>query len=170
MSKDLNRVQVIGRLGRDPEMRYTTDGTAVTTFSVAAGRQWKGRDGEQQEETEWFKVVAWNKLAEVCNQYLAKGARVYVEGRLQTRKYTDRDGVERYAVEVVCSDMIMLDSRNAPVPAPEADDELFEEAPPESRPAPSRGPERVGAQPRTSAPNTPRKNVPQPLGDDDVPF
>jgi single-strand DNA-binding protein len=183
MSRDLNKVQVIGRLGADPEMRYTADGAAVTTFSVAAGRQWTDAGGQRRDETEWFKVVAWNKLAEVCNQYLAKGARVYVEGRLQTRKYTDRDGNERTAVEVVAADMIMLDGRRpaAITEADAPDGELFDDPPatpnsatsrnvPPPAPAPARAP--TGARPRTSSPNAPRRNVPQPLEDDgdEIPF
>jgi single-strand DNA-binding protein len=187
MSRDLNKVQVIGHLGADPEMRYTAQGDAVTTFSVAAGRQWTDAGGQRRDETEWFKVVAWNKLAEVCNQYLAKGARVYVEGRLQTRRYTDRDGNERTAVEVVAADMIMLDGRRltpaAITDADAPDGELFADPPPPapnsatsrnlpSSPAstPARAP--AGARPRTSAPNAPRRNVPQPLEEDgdDVPF
>jgi single-strand DNA-binding protein len=111
MVKELNKVQMTGRLGADPEMRFTPQGYAVTTFRVASNRTWRSADGAMHEETEWFRVVAWNKLAEVCNQYLAKGARVYVEGRLQTRQWQDQDGQTRYSTEVIASDMIMLDSR-----------------------------------------------------------
>lgn len=112
MAKGLNKVQAIGYLGRDPEMRYTTGRSAVTNFSIAVTRSWKDKSGEAQEETEWFKVVAWDKLGEICNQYLTKGARVYIEGRLATRKWTDKDGQDRYTTEVVAQDMIMLDSRS----------------------------------------------------------
>jgi single-strand DNA-binding protein len=111
MSKELNKVQLTGRLGADPEMRFTPQGHAVTTFRVASNRSWRSADGESHEDTEWFRVVAWNKLAEVCNQYLAKGARVYVEGRLQTRQWQEQDGQTRYSTEVIANDMIMLDSR-----------------------------------------------------------
>jgi single-strand DNA-binding protein len=113
MAKDLNKVMVIGRLGKDPEMRYTAGGSPVTTFSVAAGRQWKDGSGEAREETEWFGVVTWNKLAEICNEHLRKGSRVYIEGRLQTRQWQDQEGQTRYRTEVIASDMIMLDSRGA---------------------------------------------------------
>ena len=113
MAKDLNKVMVIGRLGKDPEMRYTAGGSPVTTFSVAAGRQWKDGGGEAREETEWFNVVTWNKLAEICNEHLRKGSRVYIEGRLQTRQWQDQEGQTRYRTEVIASDMIMLDSRGA---------------------------------------------------------
>ncbi len=112
MAKDLNKVQLTGYLGADPEMRFTAQGSAVTTFRVASGRTWKDRDGNQRDDTEWFRVVSWDKLAEICNQYLTKGTRVYVEGRLQTRKWTDRDGNDRYTTEVICQDMIILSSRS----------------------------------------------------------
>lgn len=109
MAKDLNKVMIIGRLGKDPEMRFTPQGTPVTNFTVAAGRQWKDPNGETRDETEWFSVVVWNKLAEICNQYLTKGSRVYIEGRLQTRSWDDDSGQKRFRTEVVASDMIILD-------------------------------------------------------------
>lgn len=112
MAKDLNKVQFTGYLGADPDMRYTPQGSAVTNFSVASGRTWKDKEGNQHENTEWFRVVAWDRLAEICNQYLTKGTRVYIEGRLQTRKWTDRDGQDRYSTEVIAQDMIILSSRN----------------------------------------------------------
>jgi single-strand DNA-binding protein len=111
MAKELNKVQLTGRLGADPEMRFTAQGHAVTTFRVASNRSWRSADGEAHEDTEWFRVVAWNKLAEICNQYLAKGARVYVEGRLQTRQWQDQEGQTRHSTEVIANDMIMLDTR-----------------------------------------------------------
>lgn len=111
MAKDLNKVMIIGRLGKDPEMRYTASGSPVTTFSVAAGRQWKDGAGETREDTEWFNVVTWNKLAEICNDHLRKGSRVYIEGRIQTRQWQDQEGQTRYRTEVIASDMIMLDSK-----------------------------------------------------------
>ena len=114
MAKDLNKVLIIGRLGKDPEMRYTGSGSPVTTFTVASGRQWKDSNGEQRDETEWFSIVAWNKLAEICNQHLNKGSRVYIEGRLQTRSWEDsQTGQMRYRIEVVANDMIILDNRSA---------------------------------------------------------
>jgi single-strand DNA-binding protein len=111
MAKELNKVQLTGRLGADPEMRFTPQGHAVTTFRVASNRSWRSTDGEAHEDTEWFRVVAWNKLAELCNQFLVKGARVYVEGRLQTRQWQDQEGQTRYSTEVIANDMIMLDTR-----------------------------------------------------------
>lgn len=113
MARDLNKVMIIGRLGRDPEMRYTPGGSPVTTFSVATSRQWKDGNGETREETEWFNVVAWNKLAEICNDYLRKASRVYIEGRLQTRQWQDQEGQTRYRTEVIATDMIILDSRSS---------------------------------------------------------
>jgi single-strand DNA-binding protein len=89
MSRGLNKVMIIGHLGRDPEMRYTPSGRPVTTFTVATTRTWNTSEGERREETEWFNVVAWGSLAEICNQYLRKGHQVYVEGRLQTRRWDD---------------------------------------------------------------------------------
>ena len=119
MAKDLNKVMIIGRLGVDPEMRYTPSGSPVTTFRVAAGRQWKDGSGENREETEWFSVVVWNKLAEICNQYLTKGSRVYIEGRLQTRSWDDaQSGEKRYKTEVIANDMIILDSKGGREGAP----------------------------------------------------
>ncbi len=107
----LNKVMIIGNLGRDPEMRYTPNGSAVTSFSVAVSRRWNAQDGQQQEDTEWFNVVAWNKLAETCNQSLSKGRRVYVEGRLQTRSWDGQDGQKHYRTEVIASTVLFLDSR-----------------------------------------------------------
>jgi single-strand DNA-binding protein len=115
MVRGLNRVQIIGNLGADPEMRYTPSGTAVTNFRVAVNRVRRGPDGNNIDETEWFRIVAWDsanyKLAEICNEFLRKGRAVYVEGRLQSRKYNDREGVERTSVEVVATEVIMLDGR-----------------------------------------------------------
>jgi single-strand DNA-binding protein len=111
MTKELNKVLLTGRLGADPEMRFTPQGHAVATFRVASNRSWRSAGGETHEDTEWFRIVAWNKLAEICNQYLVKGARVYVEGRLQTRQWQDQEGQTRYSTEVIANDMIMLDTR-----------------------------------------------------------
>lgn len=114
--RDLNKVLVIGNLGKDPEMRFTANGTPVTSFSLAVNRTYSGTDGERHQETEWFSVVAWNKLAETCNQYLVKGSRVYIEGRLQTRSWEGQDGQTRYRTEVVANDVIFLDRRTATLP------------------------------------------------------
>lgn len=109
----LNRVELIGNLGKDPEMSYTPAGKACTRFSVAVNRRYKDAGGEKKEATQWFNVVAWEGLAETCNSYLHKGSKVYVAGRIGSRKYTDKEGKEREIWEVVCSDMEMLDGKAA---------------------------------------------------------
>jgi single-strand DNA-binding protein len=111
MSRGLNKVMIIGRLGRDPEMRYTPSGRPVTTFSVATSRSWNTSEGERRTETEWFNIVAWGSLAEICKQYLLKGQQVYVEGRLQSRQWDDSDGNKHSSIEVVANEMIMLSER-----------------------------------------------------------
>jgi len=113
-SRSLNKVQLIGNLTRDPELRYTPQGTAVCTFGLATNRSWVTDAGERKEETEFHRIVAWNKLAELCSQLLFKGRRVFVEGRLQTRTWTGQDGTQRQTTEIVIEDMIILDSRQAP--------------------------------------------------------
>jgi single-strand DNA-binding protein len=111
MERGLNKVMLIGNLGRDPEMRYTPNGKPVTSFSLAARRNWVSADGERHDETEWFNVVAWGNLAEICNQYLSKGQKVYVEGRLQTRSWEDESGQKHFRTEVVANEMIILTGR-----------------------------------------------------------
>jgi single-strand DNA-binding protein len=111
MARGLNKVLLIGNLGKDPEMKYTPQGTAITTFSLAVSRNRKSPEGQAIDETEWFRVVAWERLAETCNEYLHKGSKVYIEGRLQTRKWTAQDGQERQMVEVVAQEMLLLDPR-----------------------------------------------------------
>jgi single-strand DNA-binding protein len=111
MSRGLNKVMIIGHLGRDPEMRYTPSGRPVTTFSMAVSRTWNTVDGERHSETEWFNIVAWGNLAEICKQYLYKGQQVYIEGRLQTRHWEDKEGQKRTSVEVVANEMMMLGER-----------------------------------------------------------
>ena len=105
----MNKMMVIGNLGRDPEMRYTPNGQAVTSFSVATNRKFTTSDGESREETEWFKVSAWGRLAETCNQFLTKGQKIYVEGRLRSRSYETRDGQTRFENEIVATDVRFLD-------------------------------------------------------------
>ena len=109
MARSLNEVNLIGRLGRDPEMRYTAAGTAVCSFTLATNRFRQGADGTPQEETDWHNIVTWDKLAETCNQYLTKGRLVYIKGSLQTRSW-EQDGQKRYKTEVVAREMIILDS------------------------------------------------------------
>src|SRR6266566_8420208 len=109
----LNKIMLIGNLGRDPELNVTTDGTPVTKFSLAVNRNYKSSTGERKEETEWFNIVAWRQLAETCERYLHKGSKVYIEGRLTQRKYTDREGVQRTSVDVNATDMEILTPKSA---------------------------------------------------------
>jgi single-strand DNA-binding protein len=113
-ARSLNKVQLIGNLTRDPELRYTPQGTAVCTLGLATNRSWITESGEKKEDTEFHRLVAWNKLAELCSQLLFKGRKIFVEGRLQTRQWQGQDGNSRQTTEIVISDMIILDSRRAP--------------------------------------------------------
>ena len=110
MARGLNKVLLIGRLGADPEIRYTSDGTAVANFSLATNEQWTNKDGEKTEKTEWHRIVAWGRLGEICGEYLKKGSQVYIEGRIQTRAWEDRDGNKRYTTEIIAQAMQMLGS------------------------------------------------------------
>lgn len=112
-SRSLNKVMLIGNLTRDVDVRYTPSGTAVATFGLATNRSWSaGEGGDRQEETQFHRIVAWSKLAEICGQLLFKGRRIYVEGRLQTRKFTGQDGQQREVTEIVAENMMILDTRN----------------------------------------------------------
>ena len=121
MSRGLNKVLLIGRLGRNPEMRYTPSGRPVTTFSIATSRSWNTSDGERRSETEWFNIVAWSSLAEICKQLLNKGQQVYIEGRLQTRRWEDSEGNKHSATEVVANEMIILGERRGETESVEED-------------------------------------------------
>lgn len=149
-ARSLNKVCLIGNLTRDPELRYTPQGTAVCTLGLATNRYWVTEAGEKREEAEFHRIVAWNKLAELCAQLLFKGRRVYVEGRLQTRSWTGQDGAQRQSTEIVIEDMIILDSRRQPgeevVPAAETP----VEAPIGETPATE-----VSAEPATATPAVP---------------
>lgn len=196
MAKDLNKVQLTGRLGADPEMRFTPQGSAVTTFRVASNRTWKTTEGEQKEDTEWFSIVAWNKLAEICNQYLTKGSRVYIEGRSQTRSWEDTSsGQTRYKTEIIANDMIILDGRReggysaesaevddwdtAPEPAPAAAPVQRRQPAPAAAPAaPARAANGNGATSRPAGRSAPAAPAPAPrpaarkqvADEDDLPF
>lgn len=111
MGRGLNKVMIIGHVGREPEMRYTPSGRPVTSFSVATSRSWTSAEGERREETEWFNVVAWGSLAEICKAHLSKGQQVYVEGRLQTRGWEDEGGKRHFRTELVANEMILLGDR-----------------------------------------------------------
>lgn len=111
MARGLNKVMIIGHVGREPEMRYTPSGRPVTSFSVATSRTWTSAEGERREETEWFNVVAWGNLAEICKSHLSKSQQVYVEGRLQTRGWEDETGKKHFRTELVANEMILLGNR-----------------------------------------------------------
>jgi single-strand DNA-binding protein len=111
MARSLNKVQLIGNMTRDPELRYTPAGNAVCTFSLATNRNWTTDSGEKREEVDFHRIVAWNKLGELCSQFLVKGRKVYVEGRLSTRNWTGQDGQQKTKTEVVIDDMILLDNK-----------------------------------------------------------
>lgn len=137
MARSLNKVMLIGNLTRDPEMRYTPQGTAVCTFGVATNRQWTLESGEKKEDAEFHNIVAWNKLAEICAQLLKKGRKVYVEGRLQTRSWQGQDGTQKTRTEVVINDMVILDkktdevSSDIDVPEPVVEPQVSPEEAPE---------------------------------------
>lgn len=107
----INKVILIGNLGKDPEVRYSQSGTAIASFSVATTETWKKQDGGKEEQTEWHRIVAFGRLGEICGEYLSKGSKVFIEGRLQTRKWDDRDGNTRYTTEIVAREMKMLSPR-----------------------------------------------------------
>lgn len=109
----INKVILIGNLGADPEVRYSQTGTAVASFSVATTETWKKQDGSKEEQTEWHRIVAFGRLGEICGEYLSKGSKVYIEGRIQTRKWEDKDGNTRYTTEIVAREMKMLSPRGA---------------------------------------------------------
>jgi len=127
MTRGLNKVLLIGRLGRDPEMRYTPSGRPVTTFSVGTSRSWNTSYGDKRTETEWFNVVAWGNLAEICKQYLIKKSLVYIEGRLQNRHWEDSEGVKHVTTEIVANEMIMLDDKKEDNNHLESEDTTTEE-------------------------------------------
>ena len=153
----VNKVILIGRLGRDPETRYMPNGDAITNFSLATDEQWRDRNGERQTRTEWHNVSLYGKLGEIANQYLRKGSQVFIEGKIQSRKYTDKDGIERMAYNIIGNEMKMLGNRNDG-----SDSGNNNAAPPTSNPPPA-APRR---QPPQQTPTTP------PIDDieDDIPF
>jgi len=108
-----NLAILIGNLGADPEIRHTQSGTQVATFNIATTERWKGQDGQMQENTEWHRIVAFNKLAEICGEYLNKGSKVYIEGKIQTRKWQDQSGNDRYTTEIIAKEMKMLSPRGS---------------------------------------------------------
>ena len=139
----INKVISIGRLGSDPEVRYTPSGVAVANFNIATSEEWKDKDtGEKRERTEWHRIVAWRRLGEICGEYLSKGRQVYVEGKLQTRDWEDRDGNKRYTTEIVATDVQFLGTRDSSEPV----------------------------RPRGASPGDIQGMPPHGPGDDDIPF
>lgn len=126
MANSVNKVILVGRLGNDPEVRMTTGGQAVASFSVATNERWTGKNGEPEERTEWHRIVAWGRLAELCREYLQKGSQVYVEGRLQTREYEDKDRIKRRVTEINAREVVFLSGRGQGkgAPAPEEGGEV----------------------------------------------
>jgi single-strand DNA-binding protein len=119
--KMINKVILVGNLGRDPEVRYTPSGTAVANFTIATSERWKDKTtGEMQERTEWHRIVAWGKLGEICGEYLSKGRQVFIEGRIQTREWEDKEGIKRYTTEIVANEMKMLGTRDSGAARPSA--------------------------------------------------
>ena len=167
--RGVNKVILIGNVGADPELRYTASGTAVSNFNMATNENWTDNSGERQERTEWHRIVVWGRLAEICNQYLRMGSKVYIEGRLQTRSWEGQDGQKRYTTEVVARDMQLLDSRE--------DAEGgggYQQAPGPPQPA---GPPQAAGPPQSAGPGQgqdkggPGQAEPPPYpADDDLPF
>ena len=158
----VNKVILLGNLGRDPETRYTTGGDAVTNLNIATSEQWKDKSGEKQERTEWHRVVLFGRQAEIAGEYLKKGRSVYIEGRLQTRKYTDKDGVEKYSTEIVADRMQLIGGSRDAGGSPDAE---FSAAPGSGgRREPAAGGPTGGAARGGGA----KKNVDD--FDDDIPF
>lgn len=177
----LNKVILIGNLGRDPEVRYLPSGDAVANFSIATSENWKDRNGQRQERTEWHNISMFGRLAEIAGQYLKKGSKVYIEGRIQSRKYQDRDGIERTAYEIIANEMKMLDSRQSGGGAPYQEGGYPQGAPAQPYPqsAPQQPYQQAAPQPQY-APEPPaapaaRRQSPAPAApvediDDDIPF
>lgn len=126
----VNKVILVGRLGRDPEVRYTADGTMVTNFTMATDESYKDKNGEKVQKTEWHRIVTYRKLAEICGNYLTKGKMVFIEGKIQTRSWEDKDGVKRSTTEIIANDMKMLDSKGQGQTQEKTGDTSYNQAPP----------------------------------------
>ncbi len=163
MARSLNKVLLIGNLTRDPELRYTPQGTAVVTFSIATNRQWKTESGDQKDEAEFHRIVAWDKLAEICSKMLKKGSRTFVEGRLQTRSWQGQDGNQRTTTEIVISDMLVLDGRKT--------DEMGSQGVPDDLGSQAPVEESQEAQPKKKVEKKKKEEKPKDeVGEDDIPF
>ena len=174
-STGVNKVSLIGNLGNDPELRYTTANQAVATFRIATNESWTDREGQRQERTEWHRIVVWGRTAELANEYLRKGRRVYIEGRLQTREWDDREGNRRFTTEIVAQNVQFLDGGGEggrrsggydEPPFPDAD------AYGPYGGAPARGPSEGAPRPRAAAPSAPAEPArgAETVDDDDIPF
>ena len=160
--KSLNKVMLLGNLGKDPEVRYTASGKAMATFSLATSFQWRDQEGNDQERTEWHRVVAWGRLGEICGEYLSKGKQVFIEGRIQSRDWEDQEGNKRTTVEIVATDMILLSGGGA---GQNRDTRDYDDRPARRQPPPPRG-RSVEESPRRS--DAGRYEPPPP--EDDIPF
>jgi single-strand DNA-binding protein len=170
MARSLNRVQLIGNLTRDPELRYTPGGVAVCTFGIATNRTWTTDTGEKHDEADFHKIVAWNKLAELCSQFLLKGRKVYVEGRLATRTWQAQDGTQKSTTEIIISEMILLDSKRPEeekIDAPQA-----EENPPAGgeKPQTKAGKEKKEEAQALDSDKPPVEEKEEEIAPDDIPF
>lgn len=161
MARSLNKVMLIGNLTRDPEMRYTPQGTAVCTFGIATNRNWTTENGEKKDEAEFHNVVAWNKLAEICSQLLKKGRKVYVEGRLATRSWQGQDGSQKQRTEVVITDMVILDKKGD-----DSGDVDMSEPAIESQVSPEENAVKSGSKKKQEEP----EEVESDLSEEDIPF
>lgn len=159
---DLNKVMLIGRLTRDPETRTIPSGDRVASFSVATGFQWKDQQGQRQERTEFHNIVAWRRLADIIVQYLKKGSKIYIEGRLQTRSWDDQQGVKKYRTEIIADNMIMLDSR----PAGESAMPMGQQN--QAQPSPSQGPAPAPA--TAGGVSAPQSSGEEEISIEDIPF
>jgi single-strand DNA-binding protein len=161
----VNKVILVGNLGRDPEIRYMPSGEPVANITIATSSKYKNKSGEMVEETEWHRVTFFGKLAEIVGQYLKKGRSVYVEGRIKTRKYTDKDGIEKYATDIIANEMQMLGGREG-MGEPSGDDGGYDSAP--RRPAPAPRPAAAAPAARQAPPPRPASGFDD--MDDDIPF
>lgn len=157
MASGVNKVMLIGRLGNDPEVRYTSNGGAVANFNVATNESWTDKQGQKQEKTEWHRIVVWGKLAELCGQYLSKGRQVFVEGRLQTREWQDKEGGKRYTTEVVVQNVQFLGGGSAERGASQSSDFAGGSASSGASPASDFEPHHMSEEPKS-------------FSDDEVPF
>jgi single-strand DNA-binding protein len=165
----VNKVILIGNLGADPEVRYTPSGSPVANFRIATSDNWTDKQGQRQERTEWHRIVAWGKLAELCGEYLSKGRQVYIEGRLQTRQWDDRDGNKKFTTEVVANQITFLGGRGEGAPRGAGGGRQREEGGNMDGPGPG-GPGPSSNGPGGGASEPGYDYGPPPLGDDDVPF